>query len=386
MTIGLATVGPTPEVLPVVNRNWFRLLALLLGFTLVAAACGDDDDAETDAGGTTTSEADSGDDGDGEPASGDFLACEVTDTGGVDDNSFNENAFNGLEAAAENVGFEPVVLESQSDADFEPNIQALLDQECDLIVTVGFLLGDATEVAAQDNPDTNFAIVDYAYEESYDNLLGLTYATDQAAFMAGYVAAAQSESGTVGTYGGLNIPTVTIFMKGFEAGIQYHNEQKGTDVKLVGWSTADDDGLFTGDFEDLSKGRQTTESLLDQGADIILPVAGPVGQGSIEAIRASNSEAKLIWVDTDGCESVPDACDLFLTSVKKNFDVSVEDAVNAAAEGTFEGGVYSGTLENDGVELAPFNEFDDQISDELKAELEEIRTGIIDGSIPTVLE
>lgn len=369
-----------------VNRNWFRLLALLLGFTLVAAACGDDDDAETDAGGSTTTEADAGGDGDGEQASGDFLACEVTDTGGVDDNSFNENAFNGLETAAESVGFEPVVLESQSDADFEPNIQALLDQECDLIVTVGFLLGDATEVAAQDNPETNFAIVDYAYEQSYDNLLGLTYATDQAAFMAGYVAAAQSESGTVGTYGGLNLPTVTIFMKGFEAGIQYHNEQKGTDVKLVGWSTADDDGLFTGDFEDLSKGRQTTESLLDQGADIILPVAGPVGQGSIEAIRASNSEAKLIWVDTDGCESVPDACDLFLTSVKKNFDVSVEEAVIAAAEGTFEGGVYSGTLENDGVELAPFNEFDDQISDELKAELEEIRTGIIDGSIPTTLE
>ena len=366
------------------NRRWMRLLALLLGLSLVAAACGDDDDTET----TTDDTEDAIDDtaADGGESDSDFLACEVTDTGGVDDNSFNENAFSGLQEAADEVGFEPVVLESQSDADFEPNINALLDQGCDLIVTVGFLLGDATEAAAQENPDTNFAIVDFAYEESYDNLLGLTYATDQAAFMAGYVAAAQTQTGTVGTYGGLNIPTVTVFMKGFEAGIEYHNEQKGTDVQLVGWSTADDDGLFTGDFEDLSKGRQTTESLLDQGADIILPVAGPVGQGSIEAIQAGGDDAKLIWVDTDGCESVPDACGLFLTSVMKNFDVSVYDAVTAAANGEFEGGVYSGTLENDGVELAPFNEFEDQVSDETKAELEEIRAGIIDGSIATTLE
>jgi basic membrane protein A len=369
----------------VLNPRWMRVLALLLGLSLTAAACGGDDDTATNATGDTSTE-DTGTSTGGGGSESDFLACEVTDTGGVDDNSFNENAYTGLTDAADEIGFEPVVLESQSDADFEPNIQALLDQDCDLIVTVGFLLGDATEAAAQENPDTNFAIVDYAYETTYDNLLGLTYATDQAAFMAGYVAAAMTETGTVGTYGGLNIPTVSIFMKGFEAGIEHHNEQKGTDVQLVGWSTADDDGLFTGDFEDLSKGRQTTESLLDQGADIILPVAGPVGLGSVEAIRAGGDDAKLIWVDTDGCESVPDACDLFLTSVKKNFGVSVNDAVTAAANGEFEGGVYSGTLENDGVELAPFNEFDDEVSDELKSELEEIRAGIIDGSIATTLE
>lgn len=371
------------------NRPWFRLLALLAGMALVAAACGDNDDTTAATGDDPTEDSapeDTTDDGSSDGASSDFLGCEVTDTGGVDDNSFNENAFNGLENAADEIGFEPVVLESQSDADFEPNISALLDQGCDIIVTVGFLLGDATEAAAQENPDTDFTIVDFAYEEPSDNLLGLTYATDQAAFLAGYVAADQSETGTVGTYGGLNIPTVNIFMKGFEAGIEYYNEQNGTEVELIGWNTADDDGLFTGDFEDLSKGRQTTESLLDQGADIILPVAGPVGQGSIEAIRAGGGDAKLIWVDTDGCESVPDACDLFLTSVKKNFDVSVNDAVTSAANGEFEGGVYSGTLENDGVELAPFNEFEDAVSDEVKTALEDIRAGIIDGSIATTLE
>ena len=367
------------------NRTWFRLLALMLGLALVAAACGDDDDTTAATDETSTETDDTADDTD-DTASSDFLACEVTDAGGVDDNSFNENAFNGLEEAADEIGFEPVVLESTSDSDYAPNIDASIEQGCDLVVTVGFLLGDATEAAAQENPDTNFAIVDFAYEQEYDNVLGLTYATDQAAFLAGYVAADQTESGVVGTYGGLNIPTVSIFMKGFEAGIEYYNEQKGADVRLEGWSTADDDGLFTGDFEDLSKGRQTTESLLDQGADIILPVAGPVGQGSIEAIRAGGDAAKLIWVDTDGCESVADACDLFLTSVMKNFDVSVRDAVTAAANDEFEGGVYSGTLENDGVELAPFHEFEGDISDELQGELDEIRQGIIDGSIATTLE
>jgi basic membrane protein A len=365
------------------NRHWFRMLASLLGLALVAAACGDDDDTTT---ATDEPAVEEPAEGDGEQAAGDFLACQVTDTGGVDDNSFNENAFNGLQQAAEEVGFEPVVLESQSDADFEPNINALLEQGCDTIVTVGFLLGDATQAAAAENPDTDFAIVDFAYEEPTDNLLGLTYATDQAAFLAGYVAADQTESGIVGTYGGLNIPTVTIFMEGFEAGIEHYNEQKGTDVQLIGWSSAEDDGLFTGDFEDLSKGRQATESLLDQGADIILPVAGPVGQGSIEAIRAGGGDASLIWVDADGCEAVADACDLFLTSIKKNFDVTVRDVVTDAAEGNFEGGTFVGTLENDGVGISPFNAFDESVSEEVKAELEEIRAGIIAGEIATTLE
>ncbi len=187
----------------------------------------------------------------------------------------------------------------------------------------------------------------------------LVFATDEAAFLAGYAAAGMSETGTVGTYGGINLPTVNIFMKGFELGVDKYNEDNGTAVKVVGWSNADDDGLFTGDFEDQAKGRATTEALLDQGADIIMPVAGPVGLGSIEAIRARpDSNAKLIWVDTDGCVSVEDACDLFLTSVMKNMDVAVKDVTLAAANDEFEGGTNEGTLENDGVGIAPFHDFD----------------------------
>jgi basic membrane protein A and related proteins len=360
-----------------VRQGWLKGAGLFLALAMVAAACGGDDD-DDEAGG-----------GGGEAAS-DFTACEVTDTGGPDDNSFNETAFNGLASAGEELGFEPFVQESDAESDYGPNIQAMIDRPCTLIVTVGFLLGDATATAAEENPDQQFAIVDYDYStdggdsaDEFENVRELTFSTDEAAFLAGYLAAATTETGTVGTYGGINIPTVTIFMNGFAAGVDYYNEENDENVELVGWDADEQDGSFTGDFDDQAKGRDTTVALIDEGADIIMPVAGPVGEGSIEAIRAGGGDQKLIWVDTDGCESLPDDCDLFLTSVMKNMDVAVEDTVTAAAEGDFQGGAYVGTLENDGVGIAPFNEFEEQVPQELQDTLDDLRQQIIDGDIDT---
>jgi len=358
------------------QRRRAKALAAVLAGAMIVAACGSDDD-----------DADSDDSGGG---GGDFTACQVTDTGGVDDRSFNQTAYKGLEDAAEELDFEPDFLESQTEADFAPNIQAFLDQGCNLIVTVGFLLGDATADAAEANPDQLFAIVDNDLfdaeaeaDRNYDNVAELTFSTDQAAFLAGYVAAAVSETGTVGTYGGINIPTVNIFMKGFELGIEQYNTDNDADVALIGWSNAENDGLFTGDFEDESKGRANTETLIDQGADVIMPVAGPVGLGSIAAVEARGEGTKLIWVDTDGCVSVEDSCDMFLTSVMKNMDVAVHDTALAAADDSFEGGTYLGTLDNDGVGIAPFNEFDDEVPQEVKDRIEELREEIIAGEIET---
>jgi basic membrane protein A len=359
-----------------------RASALVLTLLVLAAACGQapDQAGQPDAGpggatGSPTGPAT------GAPAGADFSACQVTDTGGVDDRSFNQTAWKGIQDAEEQLGITKKLLESSSPSDFEPNLQAFIQQDCDLIVTVGFLLGDATEKAAKANPDQNFAIVDFAYEQDYDNVRGLIFQTDQAAFLAGYLAAGMTESGKVGTFGGLNIPTVTIFMDGFAAGVEYHNQQKGTDVQVLGWNPAKQEGLFTGDFENQDNGRRTTETLLQNGADIVMPVAGPVGLGGAAALQQSGGDASLIWVDTDGCESAPQFCQLFLTSVVKNMDVAVFDTIKETLEGSFPGGVYSGTLENDGVGIAPFHEFEDQVPQALKDELEQIRQGIIDGSI-----
>jgi basic membrane protein A len=358
--------------LPIRRKHW--LIALFVALALVSAACGDDD-----------GDGDTG--GDDQPDQVDFLACQVTDTGGVDDKSFNQTAFAGLERAEDELGIEIAVLESQTADDFEPNINAFLEQDCDLIVTVGFLLGDATAAAAEANPDQQFAIVDFDFFDvdkgediTYDNVRELTFATDQASFLAGYVSAGMTESGTLGTYGGLNIPTVTIFMNGYETGMNYYNEQKGTAVELLGWSAADQDGSFTATFEDQDKGRRTTESLLDEGADIIMPVAGPVGLGTVAAVQDAGA-GTVVWVDVDGCVSVPEACSLFLTSVEKKMDNAVFDTIQAAVDGTFEGGLYVGTLENDGVGIAPYNEFEDVVPDELKQEVEDLKAGIIDGTI-----
>jgi basic membrane protein A and related proteins len=365
-------------------RKMTRAVALALAGTLVLSACGDapEDDTEdttaTDDDGAADDDDGAADD-DGQAAEEvDFRGCLVTDQGGVDDRSFNETAWAGMQRAESELGIEIAVLESTAEADFEPNIQEFIDQDCDIIVTVGFLLGEATEAAAQANPDQLFAIVDNAYEEDYDNLREMVFATEEAAFLAGYVAAGMTETGTIGTYGGINIPPVTVFMDGYLAGASHYNAENGTDVQVEGWDGSD--GLFTGNFESQDDGRNVTDSLLQAGADIVMPVAGPVGLGTAAALEDFGDGA-MIWVDTDGYESVSQFGSLILTSVMKNMDVAVFDAVEAALNDEFTGGLAVGTLENDGVGLAPFHDFDGDVPQEIKDAVEELRQGIIDGEI-----
>ncbi|HSJ47086.1 MAG TPA: BMP family ABC transporter substrate-binding protein [Euzebyales bacterium] len=362
-----------------------RLLAALLTLALLLVACGEAPAEETAGGDSEAATASEGTEGGAAAQATDFSACQVTDTGGIDDRSFNQTAYKGLQDAETELGVDISVLESESDADFEPNINTFIEQGCDLIVTVGFLLGEATQAAAEANPDTPFAIVDFDFfdaeateDVTIDNVRELTFATDQAAFLAGYLAAGMTETGTVGTYGGLNIPTVTIFMNGFLAGVRHHNAEKGTDVQVIGWDGSD--GLFTGNFESQEDGRQLTEQLLQRDADIIMPVAGPVGLGTAAALEDAG-EGSLIWVDTDGYESAPQFSSLMLTSVMKNMDVAVFDSIEAAVNDSFEGGKYVGTLENEGVAIAPYHDFDTEVPEELKSEIDELREGIIAGDI-----
>ncbi len=329
-----------------------------------------------------------------EAEAAEFVVGQVTDMGGIDDKSFNATAWKGITDAMTQLGVEGKFLESQQQADYAKNIQQFLAEDLDLIVTVGFLLGVDTAIAAIANPATSFTIVDYAYpdcwpgaepgkdcgaDEELANVLGLTFATDEAAFLAGYLAAGMTQTGKVGTFGGIKIPPVTIFMVGFEAGVKYYNQQHGTSVEVLGWETASDEGLFTGNFESTDDGRRFAESLMDEGADVILPVAGPVGLGSAAACKERGT--MLIGVDTDWYVSAPEFKETYLTSILKNMDVAVFGAIKDVLDGTFKGGMYLGTLKNDGVGIAPYHEFENKVAADLKAEIEQAKADLIAGTI-----
>ena len=308
----------------------------------------------------------------------DFKACMVSDSGGFDDKSFNQTSHDGLVAAEQNLGVTTGEVESNSDSEYADNIDALVSQGCNSITTVGFLLGEATEAAAKANPEVDFSIVDFAYEKPAKNLKGLVFDTAQPSFLAGYLAAAQSKTGVVGTLGGLNIPTVSAFMEGFRQGVEKFNEDNDAQVEVVGWDGKD--GSFIGGFDDKSKGQSIAEGMIQQGADVIMPVAGPAGLGALQAVKDAQ-DAWGIWVDTDGCESAAEYCDVLLTSVVKGMDVAVEQAIKDSVEGNFSNELYNGTLENGGVALAPFHEAEGEISDEVKTQLEELQAQIVDGSL-----
>jgi basic membrane protein A and related proteins len=274
---------------------------------------------------------------------------------------------------------EALVLESQQQADYERNINAFIEQDCDIIIPVGFLLADATAAAAEQYPDQNFAIVDVDWLD-FPNVLGLAFQTDEAAFLAGYAAAAATQTGVVGTFGGMQLPTVTIFMDGLAMGVQYYNEEKGTNVEVVGWDPATQTGLFTGNFESLDDGRTMAETLMGEGADIIMPVAGPVGLGAAAAAQEAG-DVYIIGVDTDWTISAPEYADITFTSVKKNMDVAVYEAIEEVVNGTFSGGTFMGTLENDGVGLAPFYDLESMVPAELQDELDALVPEIIAGNI-----
>jgi basic membrane protein A len=315
------------------------------------------------------------------PASA-FSVCQVTDTGGIDDNSFNQTAWQGVEDARDQLGITARFLESQAETDYEANLNSFLDGDCDLIITVGFLLGEATQTAAEANPDQMFSIVDFAYDPTIPNVLGQVYATDQAAFLAGYLAAGMTETGVVGTFGGINIPPVTIFMDGFAWGIDHYNATNGTSVTLLGWDPETRQGLFTNNFDSLDDGRAFAQNLYDEGADIVLPVAGPVGLGSAALANELGPDLlKIIGVDADLYVTDAQNGHVYLTSVTKRMDATAFEVIERAMRGNFEGGILLGTLDNGGVALAPFHDMDALVPQALKTQLESLQSQIISGDL-----
>ncbi|WP_147104270.1 BMP family lipoprotein [Nesterenkonia populi] len=345
-------------------------IALAAAAALTLSACGEAPDEEN------------GDGENGEAAEDvDYTACLVSDEGGWDDQSFNQSAYEGLQDAIEDFGVDDQTAESQSEADYDTNVDAMVQQGCDVVFGVGFLLEESLNAAAGANPDTDFALIDEVFSEEHENAKPLVFNTAEAAYLGGYVAAAMTESGTVGTWGGIQIPSVTVFMDGFSDGVDRYNEDNDEDVELVGWDKDAQNGSFSGDFSDQTQGQQVTEQLLAQDADIIMPVAGNAGLGAGPAIESA--DAQMIWVDSDGYEST-EYGDIILTSVLKQISQAVYDTIEEGVNEEFSNEPYVGDLENEGVGLAPFHDFEDDVPEEVVEAVEQITEEIIAGE--TVVE
>lgn len=310
-----------------------------------------------------------------------FLACQITDIGGIDDKSFNASAWKGVEDAIAEYGIEGKFLESQQQTDYESNINAFLEEGCNIIIPVGFLLADATAAAAEANPDVPFVIVDVNWLAA-DNIMGSGFAMNEGTFLTGYLTAGMTETGVVGTYGGMNIPPVTVFMDGYVLGVEYYNEVNGTDVKVLGWDVVGQEGNFTGNFESTEDGRTLTESMFDEGADIFMPVGGQIGAGTL-ALLEDFDTGYLIGVDRDWTIDYATQADYILASAYKGIDKFVFDQIKAVMDGAFTGGNFAGDIANGHVDIIYGHAVEDQIPDELKAEIETLKAGIVAGEIVT---
>jgi basic membrane protein A len=306
------------------------------------------------------------------------LACEVTDTGGINDKSFNASAYLGLKEAVK-VAPKTITDKVQStpsngtESTYENEISSFVSQKCSIIITVGFLMSDATWNAAQANPNDHFTQVDNGnaspgkdgvakppYKGTAKNILGLTYETQQDAFLGGYEAAAYAvahnpSAPKVATYGGEQFSSVTYYMDGFYDGVVYYNStmKPTAPVKVLGWNEKTQKGTFINSFTDATTAATDTTAFLGQGATTVFPVAGADGLGTTAAVKTWNKEhpsleANVEWVDTDGCVNDVTDCNLFLNSVTKGVTASVKTAVLEQAEGKFKGGDYIGTLKNGG--------------------------------------
>ncbi|GAA1972506.1 BMP family ABC transporter substrate-binding protein [Isoptericola halotolerans] len=357
-------------------KRAIQLTALAGATALTLAACGSaPEDAPSDETTGTT-----------EAAGTDFSACIVSDEGGFDDKSFNQLSYEGTKMATDELGATFREVQSQSETDYNANLQSLVDQGCNAIVAVGFALSADTIESANANPDLDYILVDDAADADFDgeadapNIKPLLYNTAEAAFLAGYLSAGYSEVGKVGTFGGQPFPTVTIFMDGFTQGVEHYNEVNDAEVEVVGYEGGED-GAFTGGFAANETAKTTATNILDQGVDVILPVGGPIYQSAIAAIEDSGRDVALVGVDADFYETDPTTQPYVLTSILKKMDVSAYEAVLSSGEGSFSAEPYVGTLENEGVGLAPLHEFEDRVDPELVTEVEELRQQIIDGEL-----
>jgi basic membrane protein A len=322
--------------------------------------------------------------GDGESSADDFSACLMTSETGIADRSFNQQAWAALTQLKDESGIEIRNLAKSGSTDYPVIGEQFVQQGCSMIIGVGFNTTSTVEDLAPKNPDIKFVVIDDTLDNKVENATSLTYATDQGAFLGGYLAAGMSKTKVVGVYGNQPIPPVQLYMTGFVDGVNHYNEVKGESVKVLGWDPVAKTGQFVGSYTDVNKGKLITESEMQQGADVIFPVAGPIAQGTAVAVSDAGGAAAskyMLWVDSDGCIANAEYCGIMLSTVEKGIQKSLYDVTKATVDDQFPSGSYVGDVANGGVGLAPYHELDGAIPAELKTEIETLTKGISDGSV-----
>jgi basic membrane protein A len=298
----------------------------------------------------------------------------VTDVGKINDGTFNQYAFDGLKKAETDLGIGIKYIETQAQTDYGKNIQSLVEANCEIIVAVGFMMGDAVAEASGKYPETKFAIVDFAYDPALPNVRGLVFAEDQAGYMAGALAAAMSQSGTIAAVGGMEIPPVQKLLKGYEAGAKSVN----ADIAVK--------SVYIDSFVDRARGAEAAKSFMSEGADVIFGAGGQTGSGGIQA--AAEAGLYVIGVDQDEYvttfqNGAAPGADKIISSAMKRVDQAVFLTIKDVVDGKFTNGVAVYDASNGGIGLASYNKADAAIPADVKAKMDEILKGLADGSITT---
>ncbi len=348
------------------RKSLFVLIALLLVASMALAACG----------------------GAAVPGGGKLKVGLVTDVGGVNDKSFNQSAWAGAQKGATEFGYDVKFIESKQPTDYEKNIDQFATEKYDVIITVGFLMGDATAIKAKQYPNIKFAIIDNAYfptkgvaycddtkKDCYDdgglkNVTSLMFQEDQVGYLAGVLAAGMTKSGVVCSVSGMEIPPVVRFIVGYQNGAKWMKPDIKTPLNV-----------YIPSFTDPAKGKETGQSMIGQGCDVVFGVGGNTGNGGLLAAKEKGLMA--IGVDVDQYNTYPEVKDALISSAAKNVDAAVYNYLKTVKDGTVKAGVMTANLANGGVGLAPYHDWDSKIPQAVKDKVKEAADGLKSGKLQT---
>ncbi|MBN1537075.1 MAG: BMP family ABC transporter substrate-binding protein [Anaerolineales bacterium] len=335
-------------------KKLYVIVAVLMLATMLLSACAPAAEEKTDCSKAET-----------------FCVGLVTDVGKIDDKSFNQSTWEGVKQAESELGAVVQYIETTDSKDYDKNIATFADEKYDVIVTVGFALGEATIAAAKAYPDIKFIGVDQSQSEVIPNLAGLVFPEDKAGFLVGALAAQMSETGKIGAVCGTDaVPAVWRFGEGYRAGAAYIDP--AVEVNVVYHSDVGFDKTFT----DPEWGKTTAISMIDKGVDVVFGAGGKTGNGALAG--AAEKGVFAIGVDSDQYFTVPEAQKVLLSSAMKMLTPGTLELIKMAKEGSFPGGDYLGLAG-----YAPYHDVESQVPADVKAKMEEIDKALADGSLET---